>query len=150
MPGAQAYSDPSSIQAQTKDAFSTAEPHDEYGPHVGRAGDAEDDEYALLHSTESRDGRHPGRPVSWGTASPGLSAGGLGGGVHHNDGYDTPYSGGYSEGNLDGSYAELQPYDDGARDDHAAESQHPDLQTRVPYPEDDEAYQAPLAHEDRF
>ncbi|KAF1953156.1 hypothetical protein CC80DRAFT_494773 [Byssothecium circinans] len=31
--------------------------------HGGNQGD---DEYALLHGTETEDGRHPGRPLSWG------------------------------------------------------------------------------------
>jgi hypothetical protein len=33
-----------------------------------RGGRQEEDEYALLHGTETDDGRHPGRPVSWGSA----------------------------------------------------------------------------------
>lgn len=31
-----------------------------------RGGNQEEDEYALLHSTETDQGRHPGRPLSWG------------------------------------------------------------------------------------
>lgn len=31
-----------------------------------RGGNQEEDEYALLHSTETEEGRHPGRPLSWG------------------------------------------------------------------------------------
>ncbi|KAF2868296.1 hypothetical protein BDV95DRAFT_642912 [Massariosphaeria phaeospora] len=31
-----------------------------------RGGNQEEDEYALLNSTETDDGRHPGRPLSWG------------------------------------------------------------------------------------
>lgn len=31
-----------------------------------RAHASDDDEYALLHSTETDEGRHPGRPLSWG------------------------------------------------------------------------------------
>lgn len=31
-----------------------------------RGGNQEEDEYALLHSTETDEGRHPGRPLSWG------------------------------------------------------------------------------------
>lgn len=29
-------------------------------------GNQQEDEYALLHSTETDEGRHPGRPLSWG------------------------------------------------------------------------------------
>jgi len=31
-----------------------------------RGGNQEEDEYALLNSTETDEGRHPGRPLSWG------------------------------------------------------------------------------------
>lgn len=31
-----------------------------------RGGNQEEDEYALLHSTDTDHGRHPGRPLSWG------------------------------------------------------------------------------------
>lgn len=31
-----------------------------------RGGRQEEDEYALLNSTETDEGRHPGRPLSWG------------------------------------------------------------------------------------
>lgn len=31
-----------------------------------RGGNQEEDEYALLNSTETDEGRHPGRPISWG------------------------------------------------------------------------------------
>ncbi|KAF2112210.1 hypothetical protein BDV96DRAFT_498676 [Lophiotrema nucula] len=34
--------------------------------HTERGGNQEEDEYALLHSTETDEGRHPGRPLSWG------------------------------------------------------------------------------------
>ncbi|KAJ4308922.1 hypothetical protein N0V94_009158 [Neodidymelliopsis sp. IMI 364377] len=34
--------------------------------HTERGGNQEEDEYALLHSTETDQGRHPGRPLSWG------------------------------------------------------------------------------------
>ncbi|KAF2714824.1 hypothetical protein K504DRAFT_457020 [Pleomassaria siparia CBS 279.74] len=49
------------------------EPHnnddddDEEDHHTDRGGNQHDDEYALLHSTETDEGRHPGRPLSWGT-----------------------------------------------------------------------------------
>lgn len=60
-------SDPSSIEAQTKDAFSST-PHDaEYdddGTHTERAH-GQDDEYALLHANDGGEGRHGVRPMSW-------------------------------------------------------------------------------------
>lgn len=34
--------------------------------HTERGGNQEEDEYALLNSTETDQGRHPGRPLSWG------------------------------------------------------------------------------------
>lgn len=34
--------------------------------HTERGGRQEEDEYALLHSTETDEGRHPGRPLNWG------------------------------------------------------------------------------------
>ena len=60
---------PEPIEDQTKDAFSS-NPRDDFdddleihGPPADRRG--EDDEYALLH-TNTEDGTHPGRPLSWG------------------------------------------------------------------------------------
>lgn len=59
-------SDP--IEDQTKYAFSS-NPHDELDEdvedHAVRTQRHEDDEYALLH-TNTEDGTHPGRPLSWG------------------------------------------------------------------------------------
>lgn len=34
--------------------------------HTEHGGNQQEDEYALLHSTETDEGRHPGRPLSWG------------------------------------------------------------------------------------
>ncbi|KAF2637873.1 hypothetical protein P280DRAFT_457612 [Massarina eburnea CBS 473.64] len=34
--------------------------------HTEHGGNQQEDEYALLHGTETEDGRHPGRPLSWG------------------------------------------------------------------------------------
>jgi hypothetical protein len=39
---------------------------DDEDRHTERGGNQEEDEYALLHSTETDEGRHPGRPLSWG------------------------------------------------------------------------------------
>ncbi|KAF2181695.1 hypothetical protein K469DRAFT_713298 [Zopfia rhizophila CBS 207.26] len=50
-------------------AWSTEIDHpdsDEEDRHTERGGRQEEDEYALLHSTETDEGRHPGRPLSWG------------------------------------------------------------------------------------
>lgn len=56
---------------QTKYAFS-ANPHDDvdediedHPPTQPKPSQREDDEYALLH-TDTEDGTHPGRPLSWG------------------------------------------------------------------------------------
>lgn len=60
------------IEAQTKDAWS-ADTHEIDHPNdvedetrTERGGNQEEDEYALLHSTDTDEGRHPGRPLSWG------------------------------------------------------------------------------------
>ncbi|KAF2854181.1 hypothetical protein T440DRAFT_465180 [Plenodomus tracheiphilus IPT5] len=34
--------------------------------HTDHGSNQQEDEYALLHSTETDEGRHPGRPLSWG------------------------------------------------------------------------------------
>lgn len=82
-------SDP--IEDQTKYAFSS-NPHDELDEeiedHAVRPERHEEDEHALLH-TNTEDGTHPGRPLSWGrehTPSP-----------HSGEGFDeadTSYHGG--------------------------------------------------------
>ena len=54
---------------QKDNAWSTEiETHndDDDDRHTDHGGDQHDDEYALLHSTETDEGRHPGRPLSWG------------------------------------------------------------------------------------
>jgi hypothetical protein len=56
----------------TKDTTWSAEidqPHrdsDEEDRRTEHGGNQQEDEYALLHSTETDEGRHPGRPLSWG------------------------------------------------------------------------------------
>ena len=76
--------DPNSIESQTKSAFSS-NPHDNFDAdeELGLRPDRnEDDEYTLLH-TDTSEGTHPGRPLSWGREhAPG------------EDGYDTSYHGG--------------------------------------------------------
>ncbi|KAL5394675.1 hypothetical protein PMIN06_002817 [Paraphaeosphaeria minitans] len=39
---------------------------DEEDRRTEHGGNQQEDEYALLHSTETDEGRHPGRPLSWG------------------------------------------------------------------------------------
>jgi hypothetical protein len=41
--------------------------------HTEHGGNQQEDEYALLHSTETDEGRHPGRPLSWGEERSGYS-----------------------------------------------------------------------------
>ncbi|KAF2199285.1 hypothetical protein GQ43DRAFT_433537 [Delitschia confertaspora ATCC 74209] len=43
------------------------ESDDVHDNRTERGGNQEEDEYALLHSTETDEGRHPGRPLSWGS-----------------------------------------------------------------------------------
>jgi hypothetical protein len=55
-------------------------------------GNQHDDEYALLHSTETDEGRHPGRPLSWGEEQrrqDGYAA--------YDDGHNALSPGGYDE-----------------------------------------------------
>ena len=40
--------------------------HDSDDRRTEHGGNQQEDEYALLHSTETDEGRHPGRPLSWG------------------------------------------------------------------------------------
>lgn len=56
-------------ETQKDNAWSTEIDHhdsDEEDRQTERGGNQEEDEYALLHSTETDEGRHPGRPLSWG------------------------------------------------------------------------------------
>jgi hypothetical protein len=41
--------------------------------HTDHGGNQHEDEYALLHSTETDEGRHPGRPLSWGEERSGFA-----------------------------------------------------------------------------
>jgi len=82
--------DPSSMEAQTKDAFSS-NPHDadlddEVGLQPEPRGRREDDEYALLHASDADEGIHRGRPMDWG----GMEARGRG----RQEEYDTSYHAG--------------------------------------------------------
>lgn len=42
---------------------------DDEDRHTEHGGNQQEDEYALLHSTETDEGRHPGRPLSWGAGN---------------------------------------------------------------------------------
>jgi hypothetical protein len=60
----------SALEAQHKDAWSTDTHEIDHPDHdsdtqTERGGRQEEDEYALLHSTDTDEGRHPGRP--WGS-----------------------------------------------------------------------------------
>lgn len=48
------------IETAHRDSTESLDRHTEHG------GNQQEDEYALLHSTETDEGRHPGRPLSWG------------------------------------------------------------------------------------
>jgi hypothetical protein len=56
-------------ETQKDNAWSTEIEHadsDDEDRHTERGGNQEEDEYALLQSIETDEGRHPGRPLSWG------------------------------------------------------------------------------------
>jgi hypothetical protein len=99
---ASSKSDPASIEAQTRDAFSTADHHD--GAHAGGAI-PEDDEYALLHENDNNGHTHNGRPLSWGDD-------GVEGAAHY-DTADTAYHSRYADANRpeldDGRISPLEP-----------------------------------------
>ncbi|KAJ4366892.1 hypothetical protein N0V83_007421 [Neocucurbitaria cava] len=48
------------IDTGHRDSLDSVDRHTEHG------GNQQEDEYALLNSTETDEGRHPGRPLSWG------------------------------------------------------------------------------------
>lgn len=48
------------IETAPRDSSDSVDRHTEHG------GNQQEDEYALLNSTETDEGRHPGRPLSWG------------------------------------------------------------------------------------
>lgn len=60
-----------SLEAQNKDAWSADtheidHPDNDSDHHTERGGNQEEDEYHLLHGTDTDEGRHPGQPVGWG------------------------------------------------------------------------------------
>ncbi|OCK79680.1 hypothetical protein K432DRAFT_382870 [Lepidopterella palustris CBS 459.81] len=52
--------------ADTHDIDHLHRESDDDDTRTERGGNQEEDEYALLHSTDTDEGRHPGRPLSWG------------------------------------------------------------------------------------
>ncbi|KAJ9631818.1 hypothetical protein H2203_000218 [Taxawa tesnikishii (nom. ined.)] len=66
-----AYENPASIEAQTKDAWSTDVDEIDQDDHAEshRAASRQDDEHHLLESTDTNEGRHPGRQLSYGGES---------------------------------------------------------------------------------
>ena len=85
MPGYQGVSDPALIEAQTKDAFSTA-PQDDQEDYGSSHGSRPDDQYAPIHAYEVEDTNRPAKAVSWEQGNP-----------NSRNGYDTSYAGAYSE-----------------------------------------------------
>ncbi|KAF2680205.1 hypothetical protein K458DRAFT_108570 [Lentithecium fluviatile CBS 122367] len=91
-------------------AWSTEiEPHrnshdsDDDDRRTEHGGNQQEDEYALLHSTETDEGRHPGRPLSWGEDNrrhTGYAA--------YDDGHNALSPGGYEEYRRDAGAAGLQ------------------------------------------
>ncbi len=105
--------DPSSMEAQTKDAFSSnpqdADYDDDGAIHPEPRGRREDDEYALLHAADADDGAHPSRPADWdGEDVP------VRGRTMRSD-YDTSYHGG---GAYDSHQATSNPFNDDAGPSH--------------------------------
>lgn len=101
---------------QTKYAFS-ANPHDDLDEDIEnqptvRSQRHDDDEYALLH-TDTQDGTHPGRPLSWGREQP-TTKPGIGQTL---DGADTSYHGGRGNYNP----APLAPHTDAPGENPFAE-----------------------------
>ena len=143
LPGDSPSSDPSSIEAQTKDAFSTADQNDYDAGQMQPSHDEDQDEdqYALLHANEGGENTHPGRPLSWGR-----------GDDYAQDAYEAPYNPRYSR-----SHAELQdeaaePYPQQPHSNqpypHGTNAGGPfgnvNLQQLPPYAEEDYEYRAPL------
>jgi hypothetical protein len=69
-PNPHAMGGDSSLESNPKDNTWSADTHDladsDDETRTERGGNQEEDEYALLHSTDTDEGRHPGRPLSWG------------------------------------------------------------------------------------
>jgi hypothetical protein len=77
--------------------------HDSDDRRTEHGGNQQEDEYALLHSTETDEGRHPGRPLSWGEdgrRQTGYAA--------YDDGHSALSPGGYEEYRRDAGTTGLQ------------------------------------------
>ncbi|KAI9807383.1 MAG: hypothetical protein M1833_000127 [Piccolia ochrophora] len=130
LPGA--VSDFPSVEAQTKDAFSSNQDEEDDGSYnrpSQRHRNRQDDEYGLLHSNEGDQGQHPGRPVSWGHEQ-----------YPPNDHNDTPYNAEYDDQDYHQQSPEMGTYPDkevgGARVG-ATSPPHP-------YANDDYGYHGPF------
>ena len=65
--GDSAYNNPKDTTWSTEiETANGRDSTDSLDRRTDRGGNQEEDEYALLHSTETDEGRHPGRPLSWG------------------------------------------------------------------------------------
>ena len=65
--GDSAYNNPKDAAWSTEiETANGRDSSDSLDRRTDRGGNQEEDEYALLHSTETDEGRHPGRPLSWG------------------------------------------------------------------------------------
>lgn len=119
LPGATSSSDPSSIEAQTRDAFSTADHHGDDTTYGGkRTHDDDEDEYALLHSNQNVGGTHSGRPLSWGAED-----------ARDSEAYDTPYHNEYADEHPGRSEVDLDaPYG------HVEGHQYTGVHGGAPYP----------------
>ncbi|KAF2093876.1 hypothetical protein NA57DRAFT_61094 [Rhizodiscina lignyota] len=103
------YQEPSSIEAQTKDAWSSdVNDHGDHesddGAHTLRPEGQEEDEHQLLQSTETDDGRHPGQP--WVTIPQPASYVGQ---VEHDYNYSAPTALSPAEYDQHNSYDSFRP-----------------------------------------
>lgn len=75
--GDSAYNNPKDTTWSTEiETANGRDSSDSLDRRTDRGGNQEEDEYALLHSTETDEGRHPGRPLSWGEDRNGTYGGG--------------------------------------------------------------------------
>jgi hypothetical protein len=65
--GDSAYNNPKDAAWSTEiETANGRDSTDSLDRRTDHGGNQQEDEYALLHSTETDEGRHPGRPLSWG------------------------------------------------------------------------------------
>ncbi|KAF1832770.1 hypothetical protein BDW02DRAFT_570677 [Decorospora gaudefroyi] len=74
--GESAYNNPKDAAWSTEIETGNRDSTDSVDRHTEHGGNQQEDEYALLHSTETDEGRHPGRPLSWGEDRNGAYGGG--------------------------------------------------------------------------